>query len=137
MDSVLDLASTDPIIGPAENHFISPQFADWLKHDDEPEATEVRRNIKHGVQLKTPSHIGPITDSANSASREHDTCTTSSKVIAAVVIWVFFLTRVKKRLKCIILTIMKTQKCLTIPLKRDQHFGSKNSNGACYTPDGW
>ena len=31
MDSVLDLASTDPIIGPAENHFISPQFADWLK----------------------------------------------------------------------------------------------------------
>ena len=77
MDSVLNFASSNPVQGPAPNHFISPQFADWLANDLEPEAAEVRNNIRNGVQLKPPSYIGPITDSANSAPREHDTCTTN------------------------------------------------------------
>lgn len=75
MDSVLELASKNPVTGPSPDSFVSPQFADWLAHDSEPEAAEVRSFIRDGVQLKPPSFVGPITDSTGTSPPEHDICT--------------------------------------------------------------
>ena len=74
MREVTKRASQNPRVGPEENAFISPHFADWLECDLDPESAEVADIIRHGLSLKKPSVFAPMCDSAGSAPIQHDIC---------------------------------------------------------------
>ena len=57
------------------NCFVSPQLADFLENEPDPESKEVAEYIRNGITLKEPSQYLPPKENAGTAPREHDICT--------------------------------------------------------------